>query len=636
MCKNAIFQKAHRKDDRWQLRNGLAIQPLQRRDLYAEREPVLATKKENFEGMSIGFGCLKVGLVGLLVLGLGACPDPAVAGPDSETDAGEGVDPGDGKVPETPPPEPRYDVEIAEVTLNQGIAVTLYSSAENEPDPGGPEEPSPPVEEPEPLPGAAFGESCTQDADCQTQYCTQFLSTCGEQCESGPQGCAADPNCCPISGADTCFFGLCVAGGGGGIGGGGGGQAGPVDVPPVPGRAGRLNVTLEALPDFQARALEVQVRSGGNIAASQQVELSSAADPARNLRFALGADVLTLQDGLQVQVRELGGDVIAAWPDAGEEVPAQTTSTGTLRVVLVPVQYGGDGSNRLPDMSEAQLQRYADWMTRLYPLQNLELSVRSTPMVVNYEVTTRGWSQFLQDVQTLRNQDRPANDVYYHALIAPADSFETFCGQGCVLGLGILGTVADADSRVSSGVGFTGDVAASTLAHEVGHAHGREHAPCGLFGQPSDPGYPHSEAAIGAVGYDINTNQEIDAARKDIMSYCEPVWVSDYTYAALAERMNALSSQQASLLVQPRSYDVLIVELDGALSRGKKIDAPFVSLERPQVIEFLDDDEEILDVREVPSHRLGEGEGAFLYIAEEAPAKTQWVRYGDQMMLWER
>lgn len=597
----------------------------------------MAAKRKTFEGsanpMIAGAAFGRTLVIGLCVLGLGACPDPVAPENDVNLDAGAGVDPGANKEPAIPPPAPRYDVEIAEITLNQGIALTLFSKAESEAEPGNGEAP-PPVEEPEPLPGAAFGESCTQDSDCQTQYCTQFLNTCGEQCENGAQGCAADPNCCPISGADTCFFGLCVAGGGGG-GGFGGGQAGPVDVPPVPGRAGRLHVTLEPRPDFEGRSLEVQVRSGGSVAANQQVELSSAADPDRNLSFVLGGDALTLQNGLQVQVREVGGDVIAAWPETGEEVPENITSTGTLKVVLVPVQYSADGSNRQPDMSDAQLQRYTDWMTRLYPLQQLDLSVRSSPLVVDYQVTTRGWSQFLQDVQTLRNQDQPANDVYYHALIAPADSFETFCGQGCVLGLGIVGTVTDPDSRVSCGIGFTGDVAASTLAHEVGHAHGREHAPCGLFGQPSDPGYPHSDAAIGAVGYDINTNQEIDAARKDIMSYCEPVWVSDYTYAALAERMNALASQQASILMQPRSYDVLIVEIDGELSRGKRIEAPFVSDERLQVIEFLDDDERVLDVREVPSHRLAEGEGAFLYIAESAPAKTQWVRYGAAMMPWE-
>lgn len=71
--------------------------------------------------------------------------------------------------------------------------------------------------------------------------------------------------------------------------------------------------------------------------------------------------------------------------------------------------------------------------------------------------------------------------------------------------------------------------APSTIAHELGHNWGRHHAPCG---GPSgiDPGYPYPGGAIGAYGFNLATGIIQDAGLPDVMSYCHPEWVSDYTY----------------------------------------------------------------------------------------------------------
>jgi len=297
-----------------------------------------------------------------------------------------------------------------------------------------------------------------------------------------------------------------------------------------------------------------------------------------------------------------------------------------LRVVLVPIRYQGDGSGRLPDTSEAQLQRYRTWLRRLYPLEELELSVRAEPLDIDYPVQTQGWAQMLQDVQALRSQDNPGFDVYYHGLIAPAATFDAFCGQGCVLGLGIVGTVADANSRVSTGIGFTGDYAASTLAHEVGHAHGREHAPCGLYGQPADPAYPYRDGSVGVPGYDISENIEVARTHSDIMSYCEPVWVSDYTFAGLGERMQALATQQPRLLVDVREVQVVVAELDGSLAWGRPLRTLPMAGGRQGEVELLDEEGYVLETRRVPMHRLGDGAGAFYYLEEKLPEKVVGLR----------
>jgi hypothetical protein len=75
----------------------------------------------------------------------------------------------------------------------------------------------------------------------------------------------------------------------------------------------------------------------------------------------------------------------------------------------------------------------------------------------------------------------------------------------------------------------------STLAHEIGHNLGRQHAPCG-GGANLDPEYRHPNGKLGAAGYDVATGTPLDPnVWSDIMSYCPPRWVSDYTFGAILD-----------------------------------------------------------------------------------------------------
>jgi hypothetical protein len=92
--------------------------------------------------------------------------------------------------------------------------------------------------------------------------------------------------------------------------------------------------------------------------------------------------------------------------------------------------------------------------------------------------------------------------------------------------------------RLALGVGFD-EVARDTAAHELGHAHGREHANCGpgLDPQSIDQQFPHPGGGIGVWGWDIIGGGLIDpGTHSDIMGYCENQWISDYNFAALLQR----------------------------------------------------------------------------------------------------
>lgn len=68
------------------------------------------------------------------------------------------------------------------------------------------------------------------------------------------------------------------------------------------------------------------------------------------------------------------------------------------------------------------------------------------------------------------------------------------------------------------------------MAHELGHNLFLGHAPCGSA--DPDPSYPYSDGSIGAWGYDFREGGSlVPPTTTDLMSYCSPRWISDYSFA---------------------------------------------------------------------------------------------------------
>jgi len=158
-------------------------------------------------------------------------------------------------------------------------------------------------------------------------------------------------------------------------------------------------------------------------------------------------------------------------------------------------------------------------------------------------------------LMSLRDSDHAPAGAYYYALVNAADTYDAYCGGSCVTGQSyVTETPADASFRVGSGVGFSGENTAWTLVHEVGHEHGRSHAPCDAGG--ADPSFPYAGGSIGVWGYDARTHTfEDPSEQSDFMGYCWPTWTSDYTWSAIFERTVAVSalastSREPSLLVR--------------------------------------------------------------------------------------
>lgn len=263
-----------------------------------------------------------------------------------------------------------------------------------------------------------------------------------------------------------------------------------------------------------------------------------------------------------------GADPI--WPATGMHQVALEPAPDPIRITMVPVRYNADGSGRLPELSQERLDGFADLFASMYPLYDVDFDVRE---VFDWDDPTwsggLGWETLLMAITELRETDGADFDTYYYGLFMPADTLGEFCGSGCVLGLSHLVTEPDADwARVSIGLGFSGGWAAETMVHEVGHAHGLGHAPCGAVAGV-DSSYPYDDGTVGVPGYDSLGERFVPDSTFDFMSYCDPNWVSDYHFERLFERINAVHALAAKgPAKRGDAWRTLIVASDGTVSAG--------------------------------------------------------------------
>jgi hypothetical protein len=260
----------------------------------------------------------------------------------------------------------------------------------------------------------------------------------------------------------------------------------------------------------------------------------------------------------------------ARLPRAGA-LPLAARASGLLKVVLVPVQYNADGSMRLPDTSPAQVDHLRQTLIALYPIADVDISLHAPVSLDQALVGGSGsaWAMFLDSLRSLRASDAAPDDVYYYGVVQPASTLVAYCKGACIAGISFQVTEDRPALRVGVGVDYPGDTSALTLAHEVGHGHGRGHAPCGATAG-LDAAYPYTGGVTSSWGFDLRTAVLIPPTRKDLMGYCEPQWISDYNYQALLERSVRVNPPLAYQLGAPaaRDFQVLVVGADGVARKG--------------------------------------------------------------------
>lgn len=297
------------------------------------------------------------------------------------------------------------------------------------------------------------------------------------------------------------------------------------------------------------------------------------------------------------------GDATAKWPRDDEEVAALgAKSVERLKLRVVPIK---TSNNLMADLGANALQSYREYLRRMYPISDIDVAIAPayTYSGTIPKANGDGWSAMLNNLTSKHKSDRAPDDTYYIGVFRPSASFTEFCRQGsCVSGLGYMledQYVHDVpEYKTSIIVGFTSadaHVVQDSLPHEVGHNHGRKHAPCENRASDLDPNFPDKSGGIGTWGYDATNAVFFDPKAsktppRDVMSYCSPYWVSGYTYAHLYDRVVAIGSWKSTTSsASPVRYREMQVRPDGSVAMGSVVER------RP--IHALDEDVEIVDDR---------------------------------------
>lgn len=333
------------------------------------------------------------------------------------------------------------------------------------------------------------------------------------------------------------------------------------NAPIIAGRKGLIRVALTREPDYLPHTIQGLLRlvgpTGEDIAMltatlqptadSMEEELSS------TLNFEIGSDLLVPGMEWSIVIHETSGlapsEGVA--PD-GKAYPLDLRSeelgvaaSHPLKLVIVPLAWAVDGSNRLPDLSEDALGSVRDRVMKLFPVRDVELRVRDAVPYANAKVSPNGdgWSEVLAAVIQQRQADQVAKDEFYVGLFRPDETSLGYCPIECLVALvaGVANATDDTSvHRTLIAVDYPDLEPPQSVAHELGHLHGRLHSPgppeCDVA--PSqDPLYPYPLGRIGVPGYDILNGSWLSPTEQtDFMGYCLDPWVSDYTYRRLYAR----------------------------------------------------------------------------------------------------
>lgn len=309
---------------------------------------------------------------------------------------------------------------------------------------------------------------------------------------------------------------------------------------------------------------------------------STDADAGSLFEFAVPEELVTADATFAVDILEDDGESFAGpsaarFPMNGDLQPLGAETAMLIDVRLVPMRYGFDGSMRMPAVGEEEVAALREHIEAVFPVVRANVTV----MPARAYDAQIGPDDFDEHVDALhqviawRVSDAPPSAAYYVGVVAPAASFGEYCAGGCYAGVAPLNETNSPFQRASVVVWYGASRSGWTTLHELGHTQGRAHVACGGV-SGADPEYPYADGEVGVWGFDARFGAFLPPTRHDFMSYCADEWVSDYTYAAMAERTRLLRSMPsiASARIHTRDASRRMITT-GRRVRWSNVSLPF-------------------------------------------------------------
>lgn len=376
-------------------------------------------------------------------------------------------------------------------------------------------------------------------------------------------------------------------------------QTADLSVPLVEGRASVARLYLqtnEAAPSANLQVSLSAYKDGALLPGSPLVLPAGTAYPSSTDLSQMRADLLKsinvslpaawLSGQVTLQASLDPANTFAEFDEANNltSLPLTFHPVPALNVKAVPVQYTHWTGVVYPPASTAYIQAA---LLDVYPVSTVNLSVRSTINFSGDLGAPSEWDRLLTKVASIKKSDNaPASQVYFGVVpLLDASGTGTWFSGG-VAGLGIFEERASIGLADADSLGINGKF---IVQHEIGHNLGQEHAPCGV--SPSDPNFPNQDGLIGEVGFKVAKFKLVLPSVFDVMGYCQPTWVSPYTYEAWFDDQVAAGDVvslpvQDSLLLRASFDEAGMPVLHPLYSLPASPDAPPLSSD--YAVEFVD------------------------------------------------